>query len=116
VFGVAGDTLADRLEAAATALIGGDDTAIAAALDRINAGQTQVTDAIGAQGVRGARIDFALDRLVSQGATAAEERTKLEATDLTMAIPELQAKMLTLDAARGAFARINQRTLFDLLG
>lgn len=116
VFGASGDTLADRLEAAAAALIGGDDTAIAAALDRINAGQKQVTDAIGAQGVRGARIDFALDRLVSQGATAAEERSKLEATDLTIAIPELQAKMLTLDAAQAAFTRINRRTLFDLLG
>lgn len=116
VFGAAGDTLADRLEAAAAALAGGDDTAIAAAFDRISAGQSQVTDAIGAQGVRGARIDLALARLVAQGATAAEERVALEGTDLTRAIPELQAKMLTLDAAQAAFTRINRRTLFDLLG
>jgi flagellar hook-associated protein 3 FlgL len=116
VFGVAGDTLADRLDAAAAALVGGDDAAIAAAFDGITAGQTQVADAIGAQGVRGARIDFALGRLTSQGATAAEERSALEATDLTTAIPELATKRLTLDAAQAAFAQVNRRTLFDLLG
>lgn len=116
VFGAAGDTLADRLEAAAAALAGGDDAAIAAAFDGITAGQTRVADAIGAQGVRGARIDFAFGRLTSQGTTAAEERSALEATDLTVAIPELQAKQLTLEAAQAAFTRINRRTLFDLLG
>lgn len=115
VFGAAGDTLADRLDAAAAAMAG-DDAAIAASLDALQAGQAQVTDARGAQGVRAARIDAALDRLVVQSTAAAEERTALEATDLTSAIPQLQAKMLTLDAAQAAFTRINRRTLFDLLG
>ncbi|RHW18484.1 flagellin-like protein [Sphingomonas gilva] len=116
VFGTGGDTLADRLEAAAVAIGGSDDAAIAASLDAIQAGQARVTDARGAQGVRAARIDAALDRLAAQATAATEERVAIEATDLTRAIPELQAKQLTLEAAQAAFTRINRRTLFDLLG
>jgi flagellar hook-associated protein 3 FlgL len=40
----------------------------------------------------------------------------LEDTDLTAAIARLNAQQLTLDAAQAAFARINRRSLFDLLG
>jgi flagellar hook-associated protein 3 FlgL len=40
----------------------------------------------------------------------------LEDTDLTQAIATLNAQTLTLDAAQAAFARINRRTLMDILG
>lgn len=116
LFGAAGDTLADRLEAAASAVLSGNDAAMGAALDSVQAGQTRVTDARGAQGVRANRIEGALDRLLAETTVAQEERIALEATDLATAIPTLQTKQLTLDAAQAAFARINRRTLFDLLG
>lgn len=115
-FGPAGDTFADRLDAAVTALTANDATAIAASLDAIQTGLAQLNDARGAQGVRAGRIQAALDRLNAEGIIAQEERIGLEATDMTTAIPALQTKMLTLDAAQAAFTRINRRTLFDLLG
>lgn len=115
-FGEAGDTLADRLAAAADAVAAGDDAAMAAALDAIASGQSRVADEIGAHGVRAAYLDTVVDRLTAADTLAVEERSGLEDTDITRALPAVQAKQLTLEAAQAAFTRINRRTLFDLLG
>ena len=70
----------------------------------------------GEQGTRAARFDALRDRLIDSGAAIAEERSGLEDADIAAAISRVQADQLALDAARSSFARINRRTLFDLLG
>ena len=51
------------------------------------------------------------------GETAiSEERSSIEDTDLAATIARVQTNQLSLDAAQSLFARINRRTLFDLLG
>jgi flagellar hook-associated protein 3 FlgL len=40
----------------------------------------------------------------------------LEDTDLSAAIAKLNSQTITLEAAQAAFARINRRTLMDILG
>lgn len=70
----------------------------------------------GEQGTRAARIDGARDRLITVHAGGTEERQKLEATDVTGTIARLQGDQLALDASQALFAKVNRRTLFDLLG
>ena len=48
--------------------------------------------------------------------TLEEERGALEGTDITATVARLQAKLITLEAAQAAFARISKQTLFDVLG
>ncbi|MDX3884508.1 MAG: flagellin [Sphingomonas sp.] len=87
----------------------------AAMADVIGATET-VTAARADQGVRAARLDTARERFANSGLVLAEERSKLEDTDVTETVAKLQAKQLSLEAAQAAFARINRQTLFDLLG
>ena len=54
-------------------------------------------------------------RALAQDIDLAAERTNLEATDISEAVAQLNAQTLTLEAAQAAFARINRRTLLDLL-
>jgi flagellar hook-associated protein 3 FlgL len=56
-----------------------------------------------------------MDRLTDRQLQLAESRSVLEDTDLTEAIANVQAKLTTLQAAQGAFSRIAQQTLFDLI-
>lgn len=70
----------------------------------------------GEQGIRAARIDSARDRLIAIEGRGIEEREALEATDIPGTIARIQADQLTLDAAQALFAKVNRRTLFDLLG
>jgi len=42
-------------------------------------------------------------------------RQGLESADLAKVISDVKAKLVQLDAAQSAFARINQKTLFDLI-
>ena len=51
----------------------------------------------------------------ARGVEIADERQSIEETDLETAIAQLNAQNLTLEAARAAFARVNQQSLFDLL-
>ncbi len=67
------------------------------------------------QGVRGDRLEAAQLRLEDTDLTLAERRSGLEDTDLTETLAGLQSKLVTLQAAQSAFARINQRSLFDLI-
>lgn len=115
-FGPAGASLADLAEAAAAALESGDSDAMGSSLSALQAAQDRLADVRGEQGVRMTRIDGARDQLIASATAMIEERSGLEDTDITEATPRLQAKMLTLEAAQAAFARINRRTLFDLLG
>ena len=115
IFERAGVPLTQDLTDAATALASGDATKIGAALDRVSTGIDHVSDAAADQGLRAARVDKAIERSATHGIDLAAERSGLEDTDLTTAIAKLNSQQLTLDAAQASFARINRRTLFDIL-
>jgi len=119
VFGPAGADMVSVLNAAVTAL-GSDDATVMAktgeAMIAMQASRERLTDARGEHGARAALIDQVRDRFLASGLTLSEERSNIEDTDVTSAAPRLQAKLLTLEAAQAAFARIHKQTLFDLLG
>lgn len=115
IFDRSGVPLTQDLTDAAAALESGNATTIGTALDRVSTAIDHVSDAAGDQGVRAARIDQLTDRNSATGIDMAAERSGLEDTDLTSAIAQLNSQQLTLDAAQAAFARINRRTLFDIL-
>ena len=92
------------------------DTATGTALDDIVGAVDKLALARGDQGVRAARLDSARERFANSGLILAEERSKLEDTDVPSTVAKLQAKQLSLEAAQAVFARINRQTLFDLLG
>ena len=91
-------------------------TASATALVTIESGADHLSSVRGEQGVRAARIDSVRERLASSGLLLEEERGNLEGTDLTATIARINAKQFSLEAAQSVFARLNRRTLFDLLG
>lgn len=91
-------------------------TDIQSSLDAIDAGNAQITQVASDQGVRMQRFDAAKDALDTSGENLSVERQGLEATDLTYAVSEFQAKQTALQAAQSMFARTNKSTLFDLIG
>jgi flagellar hook-associated protein 3 FlgL len=109
-------TLDARLEAAAAAVESGDPAAMAAALDDMKSAVDQASDTVAAHGLRAASIDKALDRTETRQIDTKAEQSSLEDTDIVSATAKLNAQTITLEAAQAAFARINRRTLFDILG
>nr|WP_087574579.1 flagellin [Sphingomonas sp. CDS-1] len=108
-------TLDNILGQSITALQSGTDTDVIAALDAIKAGQNHVVLEQTKQGVRSDRLDVIGTRLTDIDIDLKERRADLESTDLTEVISSVSAKLLQLNAAQSAFARINQQTLFDLI-
>ena len=116
VFETGGAALSTQLTDAADAIDSGDPVRIGAALDQLTQALDHVADAAADHGLRAQRIDKLIDQNAVSGTNMAVERSALADTDLTSAIAQLNAQQLTLDAAQAAFARINRRTLFDILG
>lgn len=105
----------DMLAQSVTALESGTDADLATALGSLKAGQEHILVEQAKQGVRGDRLDVIGTRLTSIDIDLTERRSGLEATDLTEVISSVKSKLLQLEAAQSAFARINQQTLFDLI-
>ncbi len=105
----------DMLGQSIAALQSGDDDAVAASLDAMKIGQNHITVELARQGVRSNRLDVVGDRLTDIDLDLTERRSALELTDLTEVISNVKAQLMQLEAAQSAFARINQRTLFDLI-
>ena len=108
--------MAAIIGAAADALDANDPAAIGRSLDDIGDAVQHAATEHGKQGARGNRIDQFLDGLADSGLQLKEERSGLEDTDVTAVVAKLQSQQLTLQAAQAVFARVNQHTLFDLLG
>lgn len=87
----------------------------AVSLNSLEKGLNHVILSQSVQGVRGERLSNASNSLVDVDISLSERRSKLEDTDLTEAIATIQSKLLTLEAAQSAFARINRQSLFDLI-
>lgn len=108
-------TLDDIFGQSITALQSGTDSDVAAGLDAIKAGQNHIVLEQTKQGVRSDRLDVIGTRLTNIDLDLTERRGDLESTDLQEVISSVSAKLLQLNAAQSAFARINQQTLFDLI-
>lgn len=115
VFVIGGNSLSTGIRDAATAVAAGDTAAMNISLDTLADSISHVANEHGKIGLSGGRLDRIADGLAARGITLADERSAVEDTDLTVAIAQLNAQELTLNAAQAAFAKINRQTLFDLL-
>ncbi len=115
VFDVGGVSLSQMVRDGAAALRAGSAVSIGASLTTLDAGVTKTADVLGDIGQRGKRLESLQEASRAQDIDFAAERSDLESTDISEAIALLNAQTLTLDAAQAAFARINRRTLIDLL-
>lgn len=106
----------DILAQSVAAIQSGSDADIQASLKAVQAAQSHLTVERAKQGVRADRLETVGDRLTGVDLDLGEQRKDLESTDLQDVISRLQANLLQLEAAQSAFARINQKTLFDLIG
>jgi len=116
VFVLGGNSLPTGLRDAAAAVTANDATAIGASLDALNGAIGHVADRNATLGLSAGRLERIGDGLAARDITLADERSSVEDTDLSVAIAQLNATNLTLEAAQAAFARINRQTLFDILG
>lgn len=106
----------DGMFAAAIAAVdSGDTTALKNSQDALDKGYDNVVLNQTLQGVRSLRLENAREQLTDTGLNLSERRSGLEDTDLSVTLTQMQAKLLSLEAAQSAFARINQQSLFDLL-
>ncbi|OWR00312.1 flagellin [Sphingopyxis witflariensis] len=114
-FVMGGNSLSTGLRDAAAALASGDKVAMGASLTTLNAAIGHVADQNAALGLSAGRLERIGDGLESRGIALADERSAVEDTNLSVAIAQLNAQDLTLNAAQAAFAKINRQSLFDLL-
>jgi len=115
VFVVGGNSLSTAIRDAAAAVAAGDKPAMNISLDALATAVSHVADEHAGIGLLGGRLDRIGDALAVRGIALKDERSAVEDTDLAVAIAELNAQELTLNAAQAAFAKINRQTLFDLL-
>lgn len=114
-FVVGGNSLSTGLRDAAAAMASGNTAGIRAALGTLDVAIGHVADQNAALGLSAGRLERIGDGLQSRGIALADERSTVEDTDLSVAIAQLHAQNMTLEAAQAAFARINRQTLFDIL-
>lgn len=107
--------IATILEEAAVAAESGDAADRTAALQAVGDASDHIIQAHSLHGLEASRIDQAKESLAQSGVLLADERSGIEATDIPEAVTLIKAKLTTLDAAQAIFARVNQKTLFDVL-
>jgi flagellar hook-associated protein 3 FlgL len=108
-------TMDEILDEAITAVTSANPTDRENSLKSLDAGLNHVILNQTVQGIRADRLDKVKIQTQDNKLSLAERRTDLEDTDLTSTIAGLQAKLLSLEAAQSAFARINRQSLFDLI-
>lgn len=115
-FDSGGQSAAQHIRDAASAVGSGNPAATASALTMLNGAIDQMATAQAQIGFNTARLERLADLHAERGIVHAAEKSGLEDTNLTEAIAKLNAQTLTLEAAQAAFAKINRRSLFDILG
>jgi flagellar hook-associated protein 3 FlgL len=116
VFDVAGTAISTLLQTAGTAIAIGNTAQIATSLTDVKASIDHVANVHAEIGINAGRLERLRDAQAGNSISLAAERSMLEDTDLTSAIAKLNGQTITLEAAQAAFARINRRTLIDILG
>ncbi|MET0374804.1 MAG: flagellin [Rhizorhabdus sp.] len=107
--------IGSAIDAIATDDVAARRSAANTAINDIDKAITHVTNQYAAQGVRAGQLDSAAESIENTSIQLAEERSKLEDTDVASTVMSLNAKTLSLQAAQMAFAKVNRNTLFDLL-
>ncbi len=115
VFVIGGNSLSTGIRDAAAAVAAGDKAGMGTAITALGTAISHVADKHAEIGLSGGRLDRIGDGLAARGITLKDERSSVEDTDLDVAIAQLNAQDLTLQAAQAAFAKINRQTLFDIL-
>jgi flagellar hook-associated protein 3 FlgL len=115
VFDISGTNISDLLRNAAAALEAGNAAQMSVSLSAIDDGISHLADAAATVGLKAAQIDRVNESHLARKIEREAERASLEDTDLSQALAILNAQTITLEAAQAAFARINRRTLFDIL-
>lgn len=115
VFESGGTSIVQQLGTLADAVASGDRAQLDSALGTASSLVQHGADVAALVGNAAARLDRLSATQESRMIDLAAERSGLEDTDLTTAIATLNAQQLTLEAAQTAFARINRRSLIDLL-
>lgn len=115
VFVVGGNSLSTGIRDAAAAVAAGDKAAIGTSITALDTAISHAADKHAEIGLSGGRLERIGDGLALRGITLKAERSSVEDTDLDVAIAQLNAQDLTLQAAQAAFAKINRQSLFDIL-
>lgn len=92
-----------------------DGSAAHDALDAITAATDQVSVVQASVGARSARIELQQNLATSANADRSDLRSKLEDTDVTSAMIELQQLMTALSATQASFSKLSSLSLFDYL-
>ena len=115
-FEVASTAISTQLRTASTAIAAGNAPQIATALTELKAAIDHVANVHAEIGINAGRLERLRDTQAGASISLSAERSILEDTDLSSAIAKLNGQTITLEAAQAAFARINRRTLIDILG
>lgn len=115
VFETGGIAISQIMRDTASAIASNDTAQINAGLTSVENAINHAADTTAKIGLNAARLDRLQETRELRAISVGEERSKLEDTDLSSAIAELNGMTLTLEAAQAAFARINRRTLMDFL-
>ncbi len=115
IFDVGGSSVSQIMRDAAAAISAGNAAQTNASLAAVDGAINHVADMAAKIGLNAAKLDRLQETRALRAISLSEERSNLEDTDLSSAIAELNAMTLTLEAAQAAFARVNRRTLMDIL-
>jgi flagellar hook-associated protein 3 FlgL len=115
IFELGGMPVSQIMRDAAAAISAGNTIQTNASLTAVDGAISHVADMTAKIGLNAAKLDRLQETRASRAISVKEERSNLEDTDLSSALAELNAMTLTLEAAQAAFARINRRTLMDIL-
>ena len=116
VFAKDGVSFAQSVRTAASSIRSGTSAETATSMDDLAAATDTVSNSLGQIGLIGSDLSTMLDTISIQDINLAAERSSLEDTDLSVAIAQLNAQQLTLEAAQAVFARMNRSSLFEMLG
>lgn len=115
VFGPDGASLFDTLEAASTALLGGDAAGIDSALDALKGHLDRIGSAQSVVGARQAQVERAVLAAGDSKLALTTRLSEVENVDLPRALIDLNLQEVAYQAALGATARVTQPTLLDFL-
>ena len=112
----AGPQSLDAILASALSAVQIGGGALASASDAVSAAQAHVSLEQGRQGLRMQALQLAKDDISARTLDLTTARSAMVDTDIGAEIIRVQTQLTALDAARASFARLGQRTLFDLIG
>lgn len=116
VFETSSGPIDQQLQGMADAIGSGQRSALDQGLANVGELIRHGADVAASIGNSAARLDRLAEHQAQFSIDLADEQASLEGTDLTSAIATLNSQQLTLEAAQAAFARINRKSLIDLLG